>query len=78
MNATTLSVSAAEPARTALTVGPVLYHWSRAALMSFYADLADGPADTVVLGEVVPARSSRARAWWAAFGSAKRIRLQPR
>ena len=40
----------------ALTVGPVLYHWSRQALTQFYADVADSPADTVVLGEVVCSR----------------------
>ncbi len=44
-----------------LTVGPVLYHWTRTALMSFYAEVADGPADTVVLGEVVCARRRELR-----------------
>lgn len=43
-------------ARLALTVGPVLPYWSRTALTTFYADVADSPADTVVLGEVVCAR----------------------
>lgn len=47
---------AAPGARLALTVGPVLYHWSRTALLQFYAELADSPADTLVLGEVVCAR----------------------
>lgn len=47
--------------RLALTVGPVLYHWPRTALMEFYAGLADGPADTVVLGEVVCARRRELR-----------------
>jgi len=42
--------------RLALTVGPVLYHWPRTALLQFYAELADSPADTLVLGEVVCAR----------------------
>lgn len=45
-----------KPARLALTVGPVLYHWPRDALLNFYAELADGPADTVVIGEAVCAR----------------------
>ena len=27
--------------RLALTVGPVLYHWPRTALLQFYAELAD-------------------------------------
>jgi collagenase-like PrtC family protease len=45
-----------DTSRIALTVGPVLYHWSRQALTQFYADVADSPADTVVLGEVVCSR----------------------
>ena len=46
----------ASGARLALTVGPVLYHWSRQALMAFYAMLAESPADTIVLGETVCSR----------------------
>ena len=42
--------------RIALTVGPVLYHWPRQALMEFYAGIAESAADTVVLGETVCAR----------------------
>lgn len=42
--------------RFGLTVGPLLYWWPRAQTMSFYADVADGPADTVVLGELVCSR----------------------
>lgn len=38
--------------RLGLSVGPLQYWWPRARLVQFYADLADGPADTVVLGEV--------------------------
>ncbi len=49
------------PSRLALTVGPVLYHWSRTALMQFYAEMADSPADTLVLGEVVCARRRELR-----------------
>lgn len=51
----------AAAARLALSVGPVLYHWSRTALMQFYAELADSPADTLVLGEVVCARRRELR-----------------
>lgn len=53
--------------RIALTVGPVLYHWSRQALTQFYADVADSPADTVVLGEVVCSRRREYKAadWFA-------------
>ncbi|OYW18784.1 MAG: U32 family peptidase, partial [Burkholderiales bacterium 12-64-5] len=42
--------------RIALTVGPVLYYWPRRTLLDFYADVAESPADTVVLGEVVCSR----------------------
>jgi O2-independent ubiquinone biosynthesis protein UbiV len=40
----------------ALTVGPLQYWWSRAAMLGFYADVADSAAATVVLGEVVCSR----------------------
>jgi collagenase-like PrtC family protease len=46
----------AAPPRFALTVGPVLYHWSRQTMMDFYAGVAASAADTVVLGETVCAR----------------------
>ena len=39
-----------------LSIGPVQYLWPRSALMAFYADVADSPASTVCLGEVVCAR----------------------
>jgi collagenase-like PrtC family protease len=42
--------------RIALTVGPVLYHWPRQALIEFYAGVAESAADTVVLGDTVCAR----------------------
>lgn len=42
--------------RYGLSVGPLLYWWPRAALMAFYAEVAEGPADTVVLGEAVCSR----------------------
>lgn len=52
-----------------LTVGPVLYHWPRAQLLQFYADIADSPARTVVLGEVVCARRRELRLPdWLALG----------
>jgi len=43
-------------ARLELTIGPLLYWWPRAALMQLYAAVAEGPARTVVLGEVVCSR----------------------
>lgn len=42
--------------RFGLTVGPLQYWWPRAQTLAFYADVADGPADTVVLGELVCSR----------------------
>lgn len=42
--------------RFGLTVGPVTYYWPRETLMHFYAQVADSPADTVVLGETVCSR----------------------
>jgi O2-independent ubiquinone biosynthesis protein UbiV len=47
--------------RIALTVGPVLYHWPRQALIEFYAGVAESAADTVVLGETVCARRRELR-----------------
>lgn len=57
-----LSRSDAAPARIALTVGPLLYHWPRQALMDFYASIAESSADTVVLGETVCARRRELKA----------------
>jgi collagenase-like PrtC family protease len=66
------SLPAADPvatARMALTVSPVLYHWPRAQLLQFYAEVADSPADTVVLGESVCARRREMRLVdWLALG----------
>src|SRR3990167_687537 len=39
-----------------LSVGPVQYYWSRDTLKAFYAEVADSPAHTVCLGEVVCSR----------------------
>jgi collagenase-like PrtC family protease len=61
---TTLSPESPSPAtgaRWPLTIGPVLYHWPRTHLMQFYAEMADSPADTLVLGEVVCARRRELR-----------------
>ncbi|MBX3638267.1 MAG: U32 family peptidase [Rubrivivax sp.] len=44
------------PHRFGLTVGPLPYWWPRAAMIGFYADVADSAADTVVLGETVCSR----------------------
>lgn len=42
--------------RMALSIGPVLYYWSRETLLNFYADVAESKADSVVLGELVCSR----------------------
>jgi len=39
-----------------LTVGPLQYWWPRQQLTQFYAELAEGPAQTIVLGEVTCSR----------------------
>lgn len=54
-------LSESKSRRFGLTVGPVLYLWSRARLLDFYAEIAESPADCVVLGEVVCARRRELR-----------------
>jgi len=39
-----------------LTIGPLQYWWPRTSLVQAYAELAEGPADTFVLGEVTCSR----------------------
>ncbi|MBB5205017.1 collagenase-like PrtC family protease [Inhella inkyongensis] len=52
-----------------LTIGPLLYWWPRAALMDFYAQVAEGPAQTVVLGELVCSRRNEFKFDdWVALG----------
>jgi collagenase-like PrtC family protease len=36
-----------------LALGPLSYHWPRRRVLDFYAEIADGPLDTVYVGEVV-------------------------
>lgn len=36
-----------------LTLGPVLYYWTRPQLLEFYADMANQPLDRIHLGETV-------------------------
>ncbi len=36
-----------------LSLGPVLFYWSRETLLSFYADMANEPLDIIYLGETV-------------------------
>ncbi len=57
------------PRRLSLTVGPVQYWWPRQRLIAFYAQVADGPADAVVLGEVVCSRRNEIKVEdWLALG----------
>lgn len=53
--------TAAGGGRPGLTVGPLLYYWPRRQLLDFYAEVAESPADTVVIGEVVCARRRELR-----------------
>ena len=64
-----------------LCIGPVQYWWPRQTLMHFYAELAEGPADTVVLGEMSCSRRNEfALEDWLALArelqqAGKRVRL---
>jgi collagenase-like PrtC family protease len=52
-----------------LSVGPVQYYWPRGTLQAFYAMVADSPASTVCLGEVVCSRRHEMRLDdWLALG----------
>jgi collagenase-like PrtC family protease len=44
-----------------LCLGPVLYYWTREAVMDFYAGVADSATDIVYLGEVVCSRRHNLR-----------------
>ena len=51
-----------------LSVGPLLYHWSRPEVFAFYRELASQPVDCVYLGEVVCSkRRELGHAEWAAI-----------
>lgn len=50
-----------------LSLGPILYYWSRDDLFAFYREIADSPVDVVHLGETVCSkrRSLRLEDWLA-------------
>ena len=56
-----LQASSNAGASTRIAIGPLLYYWSRQATLDFYAQLADGPADIVYLGETVCSRRHELR-----------------
>ena len=65
-----MNVVSPSSSRIAISIGPVLYSWPRETLLQFYADIADSPADTVVLGEVVCSRRHEMKtADWLALAS---------
>lgn len=44
-----------------IALGPLLYYWPRQSVLTFYAELADSPVDTVYLGETVCSRRHELR-----------------
>ncbi len=44
-----------------LSLGPLLYYWSRTSVLGFYADVAEMPVDVVYLGEAVCSRRHELR-----------------
>jgi collagenase-like PrtC family protease len=44
-----------------LALGPLLYYWPRQSVLDFYADIAEGPVDSVYLGETVCSRRHELR-----------------
>lgn len=53
---TTMDQANAPAARTRISIGPLLYYWPRRTVIEFYARIAESPADTVTLGEIVCSR----------------------
>jgi len=51
-----------------LSLGPVLYYWSRETLLDFYERMADTPIDIIYLGETICSkRKSLATSDWLAL-----------
>ncbi|PXX49558.1 MULTISPECIES: U32 family peptidase [Aquitalea] len=52
-----------------LTLGPVLFYWSRDDILRFYSEAADWPLETIYLGEAVCSRRQQLRGQdWIALG----------
>ncbi|RZT39552.1 U32 family peptidase [Cupriavidus agavae] len=50
-----------QPERFRIALGPLLYYWPHATVLSFYAGIADSPVDRVYLGETVCTRRHEMR-----------------
>lgn len=52
-----------------LTLGPVLFYWSRDDILRFYSEAADWPLETIYLGEAVCSRRQQMRGQdWISLG----------
>jgi collagenase-like PrtC family protease len=52
-----------------LTLGPVLFYWSRDDILRFYSEAADWPLETIYLGEAVCSRRQQLRGQdWISLG----------
>jgi collagenase-like PrtC family protease len=60
-----------------LSLGPVLFYWSREKLMDFYAEMAEQPLDVIYLGETVCSKR-RALSLDGWLGLARELREQTR
>lgn len=63
------TMTAPNPATFRIALGPLLYYWPRAAVLQFYASIADTAVDRVYLGEAVCTRRHEMRlADWLEVG----------
>ncbi|WP_295393457.1 U32 family peptidase [uncultured Thiodictyon sp.] len=59
-------VSLATDQRPRLSLGPILYYWSREQVLDFYAEILETPVEVVYLGETICSkrRLMRPEDWW--------------